>query len=81
MQEMQIQPLHWEDPLEKEMAILSSILLWRIPWMEEPGGLQSTESQRVGYNWVTSLWFSHIEESKPINRHLFYLKQKPVSLL
>ena len=39
-----------EDPLEKEMATHSSILAWRIPWTEEPGGLQSTGSQRVGHN-------------------------------
>ena len=38
----------WEDPLEKEMATHSSILAWRIPWTEEPGGLLSTGSQRVG---------------------------------
>ena len=43
----QIQSLGWEDLLEKEMAIHSSILAWRIPWMEEPGRLQSMESQRV----------------------------------
>ena len=40
----------WEDPLEKEMATHFSILAWRIPWTEEPGGLQSLESQRVGHN-------------------------------
>ena len=45
MQEMQVQPLGWEDPLEKEMATHSSILVWRIPRTEEPGGLQSMESQ------------------------------------
>ena len=45
MQETWVQPLGWEDPLEKEMAIHSSILAWRIPWTEEPGGLQSTGSQ------------------------------------
>ena len=39
-----------EDPLEKEMATHSSILAWRIPWTEEPGGLQSMGSQRVGHN-------------------------------
>ena len=39
-----------EDPLEKEMAIHSSILAWRIPWMKEPGGLQFTGSQRVGHD-------------------------------
>ena len=37
----------WEDPLEEGMAIHSSILAWRIPWIEEPGGLQSTGSHRV----------------------------------
>ena len=40
--------------LEKEMATHSSILAWRIPWTEEPGGLQSTGSQRVGHDWATS---------------------------
>ena len=39
-----------EDPLEKEMAAHSSTLAWKIPWMEEPGGLQSTGSQRVGHD-------------------------------
>ena len=46
MQETQVQFLGEEDPLEKEMATHSSILAWRIPWTEEPGGLQSMESQR-----------------------------------
>ena len=41
MQEIQVQFLGWEDPLEKEMATQSSILAWRISWAEEPGGLQS----------------------------------------
>jgi len=40
-QETQVQPLGWEDPLEKEMAIHFSILAWRIPWTKEPGGLHS----------------------------------------
>ena len=39
-----------EDPLEEGKATHSSLLAWRIPWTEEPGGLQSTESQRVGHN-------------------------------
>ena len=42
--------LDWEDPLEKGTATYFSILAWRIPWTEEPGGLQSIESQRVGHN-------------------------------
>ena len=46
-QEMWVQALGGEDPLEKEMATLSSILAWKIPWTEEPGGLQSMESQRI----------------------------------
>ena len=42
----------WEDPLEKEMATDSSILAWRVPWTEEPGGLQSVGLQRVGHDLV-----------------------------
>ena len=49
-QEIRVQSLSWEDPLEKEMATHSSILAWRIPWTEEPGGLQSTGLQRVGHD-------------------------------
>ena len=56
MQETWVRTLGWEDPLEKEMAIHSSTLAWRIPWMEEPGGLQSMGSQRVGHNRATSLF-------------------------
>ena len=48
MQEMRVRSLGCEDPLEEEMASHFSFLVWRIPWTEEPGGLQSTESQRVG---------------------------------
>ena len=55
-QETWVRSLGWEDPLEKEMAPHSSILAWRIPWMEEPGRLQSTGSQRVGHDWATSLY-------------------------
>ena len=54
VQETQVQSLCWDDPLEKGMAIHSSILAWRIPWTEEPSGLQSMGSQRVGYNWGTT---------------------------
>ena len=50
MLETQVQSLGWEDPLEKEMAAHSSILAWRIPWKEEPGGLQSMGLQRVGHD-------------------------------
>ena len=50
MQETWVRSLGQEDPLEKEMATHSSILAWRIPWMEEPGGLQSTGLQTVGHD-------------------------------
>ena len=48
VQETWVRSLRWEDPLEKEMATHTSVLAWRIPWTEEPGGLQSIGSQRVG---------------------------------
>ena len=50
MQETWVRSLGREDPLENERATHSSILAWRIPWTEEPGGLQSTELQRAGHN-------------------------------
>ena len=52
IQEMQVRSLGQEDPLEVEMATHSSILVGRIPWTEEPGGLQSKGSQRVRHNYV-----------------------------
>ena len=54
VQEIRIQSLGWEDPLEKEMETHSSIVAWRFPWREEPGRLQSTGSQRVGYDWLVN---------------------------
>ena len=53
MQETWVRSLAWEDPLEKGMATPSSILAWRIPWTEEPGGLKSTGLQRVQHNLAT----------------------------
>ena len=53
MQKMQIRSFDQEDPLEKEMATHSSVLAWEIPRTEEPGGLQSTGSPRVGHDLVT----------------------------
>ena len=50
MQETLVRLLGWEDPLEKEMATHSSILAWKIPWVEDPGRLQSMGSQRVGHD-------------------------------
>ena len=54
VQETRVQSLGWEDPLEKGMVIHSSILVWRIPWTQEPGGLQSLGSQRVRCDWMTT---------------------------
>ena len=54
LQETWVQSLGWEDLLEEEMATLSSILAWRIPWTEEPGRLQSIGSQRVGHGRMTN---------------------------
>ena len=54
VQETRVQSLGWEDPLEKATAIHSSILAWKISWTEEPGGLQSMGSQRVGHDWATN---------------------------
>ena len=53
MQETHVQSMIWEDPLEKGMATHASILAWRIPWTEEPGGLQSVGMKRVRHNWAT----------------------------
>ena len=53
MWETWVQFLVWEDPLEKEMATHSSILAWRIPWTEQPGGLQSLGPPRVGHDLAT----------------------------
>ena len=50
MQDTWVRSLGWEDPLEKEMAIYSSTIVWKIPWTEEPGRLQSMGSQRVRHD-------------------------------
>ena len=54
MRETRVQSLGWEESLEKEMAIHSSTIAWKIPWTEEPGRLQSMGSQRVRHDWATS---------------------------
>ena len=68
MQETLLWSLSQEDPLEKGMATHSSILAWRIPWTEEPGGLQSMGSQRVGHDW-------------PINTHIHTHTHSFITLL
>ena len=55
MQETWVRSLGWEDPLEKGMATLSSILAWRIPWTGESGRLQSMGSQRLRHNWTINI--------------------------
>ena len=55
MRETWVRPLGQEDPLEKEMAIHSSTIAWKIPWTEKLGRLQSMGSLRVGHDWATSL--------------------------
>ena len=66
-----VQSLSWEDPPEKEMTVHSSILAWRIPWTEEPGGLQSTGSQRVGQDWAKhSLHLLQAKDLLELSTHL-----------
>ena len=60
-QEMNIQPLGQEGSLEEGMATHSSILVWKIPWTEEPGRLQSTESQRVGHDRGTEHIYTQLQ--------------------
>ena len=61
MQDTRVRSLGREDPLEKEMETHSSMLAWRIPWTEEPGGLQSMGSQRVGHDLVTKQQHDKVE--------------------
>ena len=75
MWETWVQSLGQEDPLEKEMATYSSILAWRMPWMEEPGGLHAMGSQRVRHDWATSLtWLWSPQRKFP---WLLYLNKFP----
>ena len=76
MKETWVPSLGREDPLEKEMATHSSILAWRIPWTEEPGGLQSMGLQRVGHDWATSLSLSaHPTKEKNIMKTSLWLRR------
>ena len=75
MQETLVWSLGWDDPLEEEMAVHSSILAWRIPWTKEPGGLQSMWSHRVGHDWALSistyvyLWLNHFIVHLKLTQH------------
>ena len=75
-QEMQVWPLGWEDPLEQEMATHSTILAWRIPWTEEPGGLQPMKSQKwntanttVLVNTFTTFLYLHFTGPSRSSQH------------
>ena len=74
MQEMWVQTLGWEDPLGKRMATHSSVLAWETPRTEEPGGLKSLGSQRVGHTLVTKE-----QQKEEITEHArpFSLSPKP----
>ena len=77
MRETRVQSLGREYPLEEEMATHSNTLAWRILWTEEPGGLQSMGSQRVGHNWATTLHFTssfHQKKFKPLYCMPSYIK-------
>ena len=63
MQEIWVWSLGWKDPLEKEMATHADILAWRIPWTEEPGGLQPIGLQRAGCNRETDGMASKLSSS------------------
>ena len=81
MQETRIQSLGREDPLEKEMTTHSSILAWKIPWTEEPGRLQSMESQRVGHDffkaeeWNLSNLFVFLNKNAKQRSRKVFLKE------
>ena len=62
MWDTSVQSLGGEEPLEKGMATHSSILAWKIPWIEEPGGLQSMGLQRVRHDWATNTYLDVIKE-------------------
>ena len=71
MWETWVRSLGWEDPLEKEIAIHSSILPWKIPWMKEPGGLQSVGCQRVRHDWANNT-LTIITHLRQINIQMYW---------
>ena len=72
---MQVRSLGWEDPLEKGTATHSSIFAWRMPWKEEPGGLQSMGSQRVRRDW------SNLEHTHKSLEHFLAFSKIPINIL
>ena len=81
---MWVWSLRWEDPLEEGMGTHSSILAWRIPWTEEPGGLQSMGSQRVRHDWsnlaCTNAQAALEHKAKPAIHTLHYNSYCPIEL-
>ena len=75
MQETWVPSLGQEDPLERGMATHSSVLAWRIPWTKEPGGLQSTELQRVRQDWVTN---THTHTHTHTHTQQLWIKLLPI---
>ena len=73
IQETQVQSLGQEDLLEKGMATHSNILTWRFPWTEEPGGLQSMESQKIRHNWVTNTFAHNILKISTKSKHFLLI--------
>ena len=74
MRETRARSLGWEDPLEKEMETHSSNLAWKILWTEEPGGLESMGSQRVGHDWVINTFT--LLSSSPLYRWVNWHSEK-----
>ena len=72
-QEMRVWSLCWEDPLEEGMATRSNIFAWKIPWTEEPGGLQSRGSQRVRHNWACTHACNFVTNFKNGQHQKFFL--------
>ena len=76
MQKTQVWSLFWEDPIGKKVVTDSSILAWEFPWTEEPGGLQSMASQRVGHDLATE----QQQQIPPTQFSNFYRKNDIVSI-
>ena len=76
VQETWVWSLSWEDPLENRMATHSSIIAWRIPWTEEPGGLHSMRSQGVGHNWSDLAGTHVVSYGGVVNADIQYIKRR-----
>ena len=81
VQETWVQSLGQEDPLEKETATHSSTLAWRIPWTEEPVGLQSIGSQRVTYDWATNYTAAIVLAASPRGAYICQSLHLPETII